>query len=188
MLSLTDMLLVAAILVPTGALFGHLWVAYKFAPRRIEAALDGPLGTRLMSRVGSSFIGWADSPEGSKLISDLIDDSASEVPNKLIAWARTAEGGAAVAELGKAVVSGIGQSLKTTALAADGRAHRKAQGLALDLFDGLKTRNPVADGLIAMIPADVKKQIGGRLFGMMREMMLQQVAQEADFRTVEAEP
>lgn len=135
--------LVSVVLVPL-AVLAHAWIAYRLAPRRIEAALDGPLGDHLLAkvteRVGPGISAWISSPEGETLVGRLGDVAIRSIQKRL-------------ADVGKAQLA---------------RATRSAGTDAARLLEAIHTGNPLVDGALGMIPREWKAKIGRQILGMMK--------------------
>ena len=81
------LLLIAAIVVPTLALVGHLVAAYWLAPRRIQAWLSSPEGRKdLINQLGPSIVAYVDSPEMAPVLTRLTQKALANVGPALQAW------------------------------------------------------------------------------------------------------
>ncbi len=89
----------------------------------------------------------------------------------LSSWARTDSGKAAIGglldDLSARVIEDFTAQFQRRSAAVVGGAQKSFQ--ALDLFALVKTGNPMVDGVIAMLPPEVKRKIGGLFFRAFQE-------------------
>lgn len=155
---LLELLLLLAVLVPVGALLGHLWVAYVYAPRRAVEGVkaffkdDAEAAGLITDRLGPALSEYLDSEEGKQHMARFLEVGGNFIVGKVTSWLEGAAGGAA----------------RT--------AQNKAEKLALATM-AIKTGNPVADGLIAMLPVDVKRRIIRQLLGAVRGATAEEIGE-----------
>lgn len=104
-------------------------------------------------------------------------------------WAQSEPGKAAIGgmldDLSARVIEDFADQFQRRAAAATGGAQKSFQSGALDIFSLVKTGNPMADGLIAMIPPEYKRKIAGLFFRAFQDRAQQAITAYAEGSPVE---
>ncbi len=151
MLSPTDILLFVLGGAALGAPVAHLLIAYWYAPRKIAQWLESPKGLQAalgaaLPTLGASLDSWSKTPEGEAFLDDLV---------------------------GAIVEKGKDEATKMLGRAS-GHATQSARRPIDALLSGIKTGNPVLDGIWAMAAPQLLPKLGPMLM-----RALPQLAQEA---------
>lgn len=136
------LLLVIAVAVPTAALFGHFYAAYRVAPRRaVEGIQAWYASTEGMQFLADTIEGWVKSERGAASLGRIIDTAATVTKDAVVSTLTGAAGGARKA------------------------ADAKIAGL---LSGAVSFGNPILDGLWAWAPVDAKKLLIKTLLQILR--------------------
>lgn len=138
----------------------HMAVAYIWAPRaavrRLKAYLkeDPDFAETITGRVGPALANWAESEEAATEVARILSAMADRITAALKSWLEGQLGGA--------------------------RRSAEAKGEKVALANMvLQTGNPIADGVIAMLPSDVKRQVVRGLLKSLRGATLEEVGEVA---------
>jgi hypothetical protein len=140
-LDTTDYLvLICAAGVPLLALFGHLWVAYRYAPERAVAGTvrfftEDPRASEIVdNHVGPAIERWIDSEHGKAFLGMLIEAGGASAEKKIVAAFQGAAGNAA-------------------------RAQDKVVGSTLrQVFFNFQSGDPIIDGAWSLVPVEMKER------------------------------
>ena len=155
MLSLTDLLLLVLGVAALAAPVAHLLIAYLYAPRKVTQ--------------------WLESPQG---MEKALGKALPILTKQLGAWASTPEGEAFFEEFTNMIIE-KGKDEATKMLArASGHASQSARAPIMSILGGIKTGNPMMDGLWGMLAPVIGPKLAPMLLRFLPQMAAQQTLDE----------